>query len=285
LTFSGPGAKLAGRAGGAWILAETIEMASFRTRLQGGVPQLGLCIMYPAPGVVERIAPDWDWIWLDGQHGQIGYSEMLALVRACHLVDRAAFVRVPGHEAGPIGLALDMGAAGVIVPCVDTPAQAGAVARAAKFPPLGNRSYGGRRPIDFQGRMYAHTANEDTLLVVQIESPEAIANVEQIAAVPGVDALFLGPDDIMLRRGFAMDAPRSKETLGPDMQAVIGACQKHGKIPVMVGFGAEMLGLCVEMGFQMIVSGGDVPFLANSSKEAAREARERVKRAMAASGR
>jgi 2-keto-3-deoxy-L-rhamnonate aldolase RhmA len=110
-------------------------------------------------------------------------------------------VRVAGHEAGPIGLALDMGATGVIVPCVDTAEQARALVTAAKFPPLGNRSYGGRRPIDLHGRMYAHTANEDTLLLLQIESPLAITNAEQIAAIPGVDGLFLGPDDIMFRRG------------------------------------------------------------------------------------
>lgn len=248
-------------------------MASFRTILQAGVPQLGLVVMYPAPGIVERIGPDWDWLWLDGQHGQIGYADMLALVRACDLVQRPAFVRVPGHEAGNIGLALDMGATGVIVPCVDTPEQARALVAAAKFPPLGERSYGGRRPIDLHGRLYAHTANTDTLLVTQIETPRAIENVEAIAAVPGVDALFLGPDDIMLRRGYKMDAPRTRETLWGDMTAVMDACHKHGKFGVMVGVGAEMLKLSLEAGFNLIVSGGDVPFLANGSKQAAGEAR------------
>jgi len=252
-------------------------MESFRAVLQHGVPQIGLCIMYPSPGVIERIGPDWDWIWLDGQHGEIGYSEMLQLVRACDLVRRPAFVRVPGHEAGPIGLALDMGATGVIVPCVDTPEQAQAVADAAKFPPLGKRSYGGRRPVDFRGRAYSDSANDDTLLVVQIETPQAVESAEGIAAVPGVDALFLGPDDLMLRRGFKMDVPRSRETLGADMEAVIRACRKHEKFGVMVGFGAGMLALCIEMGFNLIVSGGDVPFLANSSRQSSTDARALVK--------
>ena len=250
-----------------------IDMASFRSLLQAGRRQLGLCVMYPAPGAVERIGPDWDWIWLDGQHGQLGYRELLDLVRACDLIGRPAFVRVPGHEGGPIGLALDMGAAGVIVPCVDTPQQAQAAVEAAKFPPLGKRSYGGRRPIDFRGRAYSERANQETMLVVQVETPQALAAAEQIAQVPGVDALFLGPDDLMLRRGFPMDTPRSRHTLGPDMEAVVRACRQHGKVSVMVGMGAEMLGLCLELGFQMIVAGGDVPFLANASKQAAQEAR------------
>jgi len=248
-------------------------MSPFRAALATGKPQLGLSVMYPAPGIIERIGPDWDWIWIDAQHGELSYHDVLGLVCACDLVKRAAMVRVPGHEPGPIGLALDMAPAGVIVPCVDTPEQARAVVDAAKFPPLGKRSYGGRRPIDLLGRKYSDTANEDLLLIVQIESPQAIENAEAIAAVAGVDALFLGPDDIMLRRGYSMTTPRSRETLGRDMQAVITACRRHGKVGVMVGVGEEMLRLCVSMGFQMIVSGSDVMFLAAGSKQASDEAR------------
>lgn len=144
---------------------------------------------------------------------------------------------------------------------------------AAKFPPLGGRSYGGRRPVDLWGRSYSESANAQTLLVVQIESPRAIANVEAIAAVEGVDALFLGPDDILLRRGVSMTAPRSKETLGEDMEAVARACRHAGKVACCVGMGAEMFRLCAQMGFTMIVAGGDVPFVANASAAASKEAR------------
>jgi len=252
-------------------------MKSLRPALKTGSPQLGMCIMYPAPGIIERIGPDWDWVWVDGQHGELGYQDTLAIVRACDLVGKPAMVRVPSHEFGGIGLALDMGAAGVIVPVVDTPEQAKSVVKAAKFPPLGGRSYGGRRPIDLHGRLFSDTANEDTLCICQIESPEAIENADKIAAVPGVDALFLGPDDGMLRRGVKMNAPRNKETLGKDMEAVMNACRKHGKIGVAVGMAAEMLKVCLSYGYHMIVSGGDVPFLANTSKSTSAEAREIVK--------
>ena len=248
-------------------------MTSLRKMLDEGRPLLGLSVMYPSPGAVERIGADWDWMWLDGQHGEMGYEQTLALVRACDLIGRPAVVRVPGHDFGAIGKALDMGAAAVITPCVDSIEQARAVVDAAKFPPLGKRSYGGRRPIDFQGRNYSDTANRDTLLIAQIESPQAIENADAIAAVDGVDALFLGPDDLMLRRGFSMTSPKSKETLGKDMDVVIRACRAHGKVGVMVGVGEEMLRLCVSMGYQMIVSGSDVGFLAGGSKQASAEAR------------
>ena len=252
-------------------------MSAFIDKLRQGQPQLGLCVMYPAPGIVERIGPDWDWIWIDGQHGQHGYQDVMGLVRACNLIQRPAFVRVPGHERGLIGLALDSGADAVIVPQVESVADAQAIVTAAKFPPLGQRSYGGRRPVDLHGRTYSDTANTEILLVAQIESPQAIDAVDAIAAVPGIDALFLGPDDIMIRRGYAMTAPRNKDTLGKDMEAVTAACRRHGKIACTVGFGADMLSLSVSTGFQLIVSGGDVAFLASTSTQASKDARATLK--------
>lgn len=253
-------------------------MSSLRLNLKGRVPLLGLNVMYPSAGALERIGPDWDWIWLDGQHGQLGYADLLQLVRVCDLIDRPALVRVPGHETGPISLALDMDVAGVIVPCVDTPEQALSLARAAKFPPIGNRSYGGRRPIDRRGRAYAECDNDDTLLVVQIETASGINNADAIAAIPGVDALFLGPDDLALRQGLRMQRPRPPEALLAEMQILVNVCRKHNKIAVMVGVGDEMLKLCLDMGFHLIVAGGDVPFLAAGSKEASTRARATIKR-------
>jgi 4-hydroxy-2-oxoheptanedioate aldolase len=249
-------------------------MSLLRTALMEGSTQVGLCVMYPSPGVVERIGQDWDFIWIDGQHGEMGYHDLLALVRACDFVRRPSLVRVPWHETGPIGQALDMGATGVIVPCVDTAEQAQAAVRAARFPPLGGRSYGGRRPIDLRGRGYAATANEDTLLIVQIESPEAVRNADAIAAVPGVDALFLGPDDLFLRLGHNVEtAPRNRGTMGADLDAVVRACRAHGKFGMTVGVGAAMFTLMRDAGFQLIVAGSDVAFLGNGSRQSAAEAR------------
>lgn len=250
-----------------------VALMSLTTRLASGVPQLGLAVMYPAPGVVERIGADWDWIWIDSQHGEMGYEQILQLVRACDLVERPALVRVSDHGFGNIGKTLDMGAAGVVVPCVDTVEQARLVVAAAKFPPLGNRSYGGRRVIDRSSRRYSDASNDETMCIIQIESPEAISNAPAIAALPGVDALFLGPDDIMLRRGFGVDQARDEANLGADMRSVVKACRDHGKYAVMVGVDPSMFKLCVELGFHLIVAGGDVPFLALGSKKASAEAR------------
>lgn len=235
---------------------------------------MGVC--YPSPGIVERIGRDWDWLWIDGQHGEFGYQDILGLVRACDLVGKAVFVRVASHGYGDIGQALDMGAAGVVVPCVDTPEQARDLVQSAKFPPLGNRSYGSRRIVDLYGRTFVDKANAETMLIVQLESPLAVTNADAIASVPGVDALFLGPDDILLRRGLSMTAPRNPETLGPDVNAVIAACRKHGKKSFTIGGSPEMAAFLMQCGCDFIVAGSDVAFLDAGSKNAAAKMKQVV---------
>lgn len=248
-------------------------------------PLIGICTMYPAPGVIERIGPDWDWVWIDGQHGQIGnYSDLLSMVRACDLVGKEAYVRVPGHEAGPIAMALDMSATGVIVPQVENAAEAERLVRIAKFPPLGNRSYGARRCIDLDGRLFLESANVKTRLICQIESPEAVACAEEIASVPGVDGLFLGPDDYMLRCGYSMQHPRNRDSLGHPLEQVMKACAKFDKKGMAVAIGEGIAALCVELGYDYLVGATDVSLLAGGSKQASDELRGHVNRARETGG-
>ena len=231
--------------------------------------------MLPAPAILERIGKDWDWVWLDGQHGQIaGYDTMLAMVRACQAAGTLAFVRVPGHETSGISLALDMGADAVIVPQVDTVEQARRAVQAAKFPPLGNRSFGGRRPIDLQGRGYVREPGGKPWLICQIESPESLDNVEEIAALPGVDGLFLGPDDYLLRRGVSIDTDDDDALVAGAISRMAAACRPRHKALLCVGVGAAKFRLCLDHGATHIVAGGDVGFVAAGSKSALETARQ-----------
>lgn len=109
--------------------------------MESGQPQLGCSISYTSPGVIEQIGAQWDWMWLDAQHGQMGYTELLSLVRACEAVNAASIVRVASHDRGLISRTLDMGTTGLIVPQVNTVDMARDVVRAAKFPPIGDRSW------------------------------------------------------------------------------------------------------------------------------------------------
>lgn len=244
-------------------------MTNIRTKLDAGETVLGMCNMFASEGMIERIGGDWDFIWVDGQHGQIDASQLTGIVRACDLAGTAALIRVPWLEAGAIGRALDTGATGVIVPCIDTPEQARAAVDAAKFPPEGRRSYGSRRQIDRTGRTYSDTANHDQMLVVQIESPAAVEAASEIAGIPGVDALMMGPDDLMLRRGVSMSEPRVPSLLRKDMEAIATAATNNGKFALGLGFDEAMISLNIELGFKMIVCGADTAFLTNGSNNAA----------------
>jgi len=244
----------------------------FLDALKNG-PILGFCSMYPASGIVERVGPDWDWIWVDGQHGEMGYNDLLAAVRACNLIRRPAVVRVPGHDAGAIGLALDMAAQGVMVPVIESADQARAIVAAAKFPPLGSRSYGGRRPIDLYGRGYSHADRPQPLLVGQIETEVGLEHIDAIAAVDGIDVLFFGPDDMAMRRGMPMDQPRPAGIFDQALKTVADTARKHGKFCGGVFTTPDALRQAVELGFRLIVATGDVALLATGSQNQAKSLR------------
>jgi len=236
-------------------------------------PLIGMGVMYPSVGALERTGVDWDWIWMDAQHGDLDFRDVMNLIRAAHVIERPSLVRVPAHDAAWIGKALDGGASGVIVPLVESVVEAQAMVRAAKFPPLGNRSYGGRRVVDFLGRSYYATANRDTLLILQVESNEMVANVDEIAALEGVDGIFLGPDDLLIRAGQDVDTPKNPAVLGRQYQLVVEACRRHGKLSMGHGISDVSLSMAREYGFDLVIGGGDVVFLANGSKSAAQKLR------------
>lgn len=239
---------------------------SLKKRFTTDKPLLGLCNMYPAEGIVERIGSDWDWIWIDGQHGQHDYRSILSTVRVCDALDVPSVVRVPGQEYGSIGRVLDTCASGIMVPMVNTVEQAKAVVNAVKFPPLGIRSYGGRRPIDVMGRAYAHTANEDVFLIAQIETKEGLRNAEAIAAIDGIDALFFGPDDMSMQDGLRMDVSRDVSELIDLMKIMSDAAKKYGKIAGSTSPTPELYKAAVKLGYRLIVATGDVGLLASGSK-------------------
>lgn len=244
---------------------------SFKNALEKR-PLPGFLSMYPAPGIIERIGPDWDWCWIDTQHGEWGIDNAIQGVRACNLAGIFSLVRVPGKDPGTIAKILDTACHAIMVPMVENKEQAEAIVDAARFAPMGHRSYGGRRLIDLFGRAYSHADNPQPLIVCQIESPEAVAQANAIASIPGVDALFFGPDDMALAGGMPMDQPRSEDCFKAELAAVATAARRHGKIAGGV-FSMAGLKQAVDLGYHMVVSGGDVSLLAQNSYALSRSCR------------
>lgn len=176
----------------------------FAARVRNRERILGYWSVIDSPVSTEWLAHvGWDYIALDLQHGLIGYSGMLAGITAIDAAQGpAALVRVEANNATVIGRALDAGAAGVIVPLIDTPEDAAAAVSAATYPPAGIRSYG---PMRSQLRIGPDpaAANRDTVVLAMIETPQGLANVEAICAVPGLDGVYVGPSDLRLAVGGA----------------------------------------------------------------------------------
>jgi 2-keto-3-deoxy-L-rhamnonate aldolase RhmA len=135
---------------------------------------LGVTHCYAAEGILETIATGWDFVWIDGQHGQFNFESALRAVRIASGMGLETVLRVPTHDPGLLGLYADTGASALMIPLVDSPQMAAEVVRALRFPPHGNRSFGGRRVIDAHGRDYCRT--REPLVVAQIESADGVKN-------------------------------------------------------------------------------------------------------------
>ncbi len=245
--------------------------------LRAGKMQLGFCLTYPAPGILEVVSPDWDWFWLDSQHGQLDYATLLHCVRAADGVGVPPVVRVRDHSMGTIGPVLDMDCAGVIVPMVNTAEQARSIVAHAKFPPIGQRSYGGRRVVDMSGRNYCVAANEKRVLIVQIETAQAVEHIEEIVAVPGVDGVFFGPDDLKQSLGLPMDTALAHPEIADRLAQVAQAVQSAHKIAGAAGAAtAENAKMLRDMGYTLVASNSDVGLLRTYSPARAREIREAI---------
>jgi len=238
---------------------------------------LGLCIGYPVPGLIEAAHDGWDWVWLDGQHGQYDYQGMIHCVRTANECGVAPVPRVPGHDYGIIGLTMDMNPAGIMVPMVNTPEDAKNVVNAVRFPPLGIRSFGGKRPIARTGWDYYKSVNEDVLLLAQIETVEAIKNVEAIAATDGVSVLFFGADDVKVSMGLPIKTKITEsDVLARALERTAKAAKNAGKIAGCVATEAEAIKLVASLGFRMIAGGSDNMFVIAGAQVKLRELNDAI---------
>lgn len=237
-----------------------------------GEVALGVQLSYENPCCIESMGRGWDWVWIDAQHGQHDYPALLHAVQLCRLVGAAVVVRTAGHGPDALGPVIDTGVDAVMVPMVNSAAEARGLVGACFFPPLGGRSYGGRRVIDLAGREYYREANDRLMLIVQIETPEAVECVEEIAAVDGVGALFFGAEDVKIRMGVPNNAGMLESpAVARAMERTAQAARKAGKAAGCVAPPAKDLQRAVAMGYNFMRGGGDAPLLGEGSRSRLRE--------------
>jgi 4-hydroxy-2-oxoheptanedioate aldolase len=179
-----------------------MSASDFARRIRARERAVGYWCVLDAPVATERIARlGYDYVCLDGQHGLIGYSGLLAGLTAIDAGGKSVgLVRVEANDPTPIGRALDAGAGGVIVPLIDNADDAAAAVAAARYAPDGVRSYGPMRSMLRIGPAPAE-ANAATVVLVMIETAQGLANVEEICATPGLDGVYIGPSDLRLAIG------------------------------------------------------------------------------------
>lgn len=232
----------------------TNKFISMRAKMQSGRPLYGWYVTFQIPDIVELIGRYWDWIWIDLQHSPIDIGAALAIVRAAECAGIHSMVRVGRNDPFLIAQGLDLGASGVIVPMINTASEALAVVQAAKFPPMGKRSYGSRRLVGLYGLDYADTANEDTVIIVQLESAQAFANVEDIAKVDGIDGLMFSPDDYVREKGLNVVIPRPPDLGAQEKRAIVEAAKRHGKIAGCFCDNPAALAASLKSGYRLIVA-------------------------------
>jgi 4-hydroxy-2-oxoheptanedioate aldolase len=209
-------------------------------------------------------ATGFDWVCVDLQHGHVGRSTLPGMLQAAAAADTPALVRPNWNHPALIGNALDVGAAGVIVPLVNTAAEAAAAAAACRYPPSGNRSSGQTRPVGG-----AESAGEPVCLVM-VETVAAVEAVAEIAATPGIDGIFVGPSDLSLSA-----TGRLGGEIAALVETVASACRRAGIIAGIACGDAEDVAAACALGFQLLTVEWDVSMLtrgAAGSLAAAREA-------------
>jgi 2-keto-3-deoxy-L-rhamnonate aldolase RhmA len=201
-----------------------------KARLRAGECVLGCFVRYPEPGLAELTALlGFDFLVLDAEHGTLDPRECENMVRAAELGGAAPLVRVPSNQPSVILRFLDTGAQGVHIPLAGSAADAETAVRAVKYAPRGERGLAGVRAAAYgqDGSLadYAARANEETMVVVQVETPAAVEAAAEIAAVDGVDVVFVGPTDLSNSLGVVgqMSHPRVVEAFDAVAEAVSGS--------------------------------------------------------------
>ncbi len=247
--------------------------ASLRQRMLAGEPVLGAWLMFSDPFVAEVMAhAGWDWLLVDMEHGPVSLEAATAMVTAIRTTPVVPFVRPAWNESSQIQRTLDLGCAGIIVPVVNGAEDARRVVRDARYPPLGERSRGGVRPqlaFGMDAMTYFERANAEVLVLVQIETETAVANVAEIVAVDGIDGVFLGPNDLAASGGKRWPDVWNADAAYMDAVARVAAVTRAaGKVAGFLARDAAMAKQVVGMGYRFVGVSSDAAFLTSAAKRA-----------------
>ncbi|WP_241082030.1 HpcH/HpaI aldolase family protein [Achromobacter xylosoxidans] len=235
--------------------------------LQAGQPVVNGWLAIPSSLSTEIVANcDFDAATVDLQHGLIDFSHAVLMMQALSTTTVTPIVRPTSSNAVEIMHLLDAGAYGVICPQVDDHHIAEAVVAACKYPPMGSRSFGPPRGVLYGGNDYFHFANDEILVFVMIESKTAVANLDRILDVPGIDGVFVGPNDLSLTYGGPVGCEPGGE-VGEIVEHIRAAASSRGYFTGIYCTDGEMVNRRIKQGFQLVNPGNDSSLLKNACNE------------------
>jgi 4-hydroxy-2-oxoheptanedioate aldolase len=248
------------------MAAGTLTGAEFKKQLRAGTPKLGLFVNSHSPTVAEQLAHSgYDWLLVDSQHGPMGYEKLSAMLAGIANGGAKSIVRVGGYGDRPgIQQSLDLGADGVLVPYINNADEARQAVSCARYPTTGTRSvYFPQRSMNKEGLLgYAGGANSNVIVALQVETADCIKNIDEIAAVPGVDLLFLGQNDLCMSMGlyekYEFPHMYTSPEIGAATEKLIAAARKNNVILGLFLFGTARVGEFLDKGFPFISIGNDL---------------------------
>jgi 2-keto-3-deoxy-L-rhamnonate aldolase RhmA len=248
----------------------TNPASSLRARIRAGAPLFGAWAGLGSPLAAELLGrAGFDWVVVDLEHGAATESELLAHLTAIEVTGASPLVRPQSGERLRVGRALDLGAAGIVVPRLETAEEAREAVTFLRYPPDGQRGVAlltrGAR-LGAVGHGEVAYVNRDIVGIVQIETPSALREADEIAAIDGVDVLFVGPAD--LSHSLGVPGRFDDKAYLAALRTVVDACRAHGKAAGILLYDPANYGPHLEMGFRFVGLGADLSFVANGAKAA-----------------
>jgi 4-hydroxy-2-oxoheptanedioate aldolase len=234
-----------------------------RAKWEAGEPVFGMWAGIPTSLTAElAAAAGYDYVCVDLQHGCSDEATMISMFQATQAAGAAPLARLAWNEPWLIMRALDLGAVGVILPLIDNAAEAAKAVAACRYPPAGNRSYGPIRAELVAGSASLDDLGGGALCFAMIETRDGLENLDEIAATPGLDGLYIGPSDLSIAlglppRGVAVDPGEDRKPLGDAIDRVLVACEANGLIPGMHCAGGTAAERYARDGFRLITVGVD----------------------------
>lgn len=214
-----------------------------------------------------------DWLLVDGEHSPVDVQTMVQMFQAISTGESIPLARVHWNDMVEIKRILDGGAYGVVIPWVNSRAEAEQAVAACRYPPDGQRGFGPWRGTLYGGRDYVQHANETIACIIQIETVRAVEQIDEILSVPGVDATMIGPADLAMDMGIPVQGDNPNPDHVALCNAVLASCQKHGVAPGIFTSGAEEAKRRASEGWRFLPIGSDTGYMMGGAIASLRTAR------------